>query len=227
MGAWALAFGCAVGWGSFVMPGNTFLPIAGPLGTVLGIGIGAVIMLIIAANYHFLMNKFPEAGGAYAYTKHIHGYDHGFLNAWFLILTYVAIIWANATALPLIGRNLLGSFFQVGFHYQIAGFDVYLGEVLLAVAALIAFGTRYVCLAAPAISVIFPACYYWRTGLLVCALVLLVPAVPIFARHWENFVRIREGTEMRTSFIWNKEGELKRIGMWNDKTVSQLGRRGK
>ena len=136
MGAWALAFGCAVGWGSFVMPGNTFLPIAGPLGTVLGIGIGAVIMLIIAANYHFLMNKFPEAGGAYAFTKHIYGYDHGFLNAWFLILTYVAIIWANATALPLIGRNLLGSFFQVGFHYQIAGFDVYLGEVLLAVAAL-------------------------------------------------------------------------------------------
>ena len=136
MGAWALAFGCAVGWGSFVMPGNTFLPIAGPLGTVLGIGIGAVIMLLIAANYHFLMGKYPEAGGAYAYTKHIFGYDHGFLNAWFLILTYVAIIWANATALPLIGRNLFGSLFQVGFHYEIAGFHVYLGEVLLAAAAL-------------------------------------------------------------------------------------------
>ena len=136
LGAWALAFGCAVGWGSFVMPGNTFLPIAGPIGTVLGIGIGAVIMLLLAANYHFLMNKYPEAGGAYAYTKYIFGYDHGLLNAWFLILTYVAIIWANATALPLIGRNLLGSFFQVGLHYQIAGFDVYMGEVLLAVAAL-------------------------------------------------------------------------------------------
>ena len=136
LGAWALAFGCAVGWGSFVMPGNTFLPIAGPIGTVLGIGIGAVIMVIIAANYHFLMNKYPEAGGAYAYTKNIFGYDHGFLNAWFLILTYVAVIWANATALPLIGRNLLGGVFQVGFHYQIAGFDVYMGEVLMAVAAL-------------------------------------------------------------------------------------------
>ena len=99
--------------------------------------------------------------------------------------------------------------------------------LLLAVAVLIAFGTRYVCLAAPAISLIFPACYYWRTGLLACALVLLIPAVPIFARHWENFVRIREGTEMRTSFIWNKEGELKRIGKWNEKTVAQLDRRGK
>ena len=135
-GAWALAFGCAVGWGSFVMPGNTFLPIAGPVGTVLGIGTGAVIMLLLAANYHFLMNKYSEAGGAYAYTKNIFGYDHGFLNAWFLILTYVAIIWANATALPLIGRNLLGSFFQVGFLYEIAGFQIYAGELLLAAAAL-------------------------------------------------------------------------------------------
>ncbi len=137
IGAWALAFGCAVGWGSFVMPGTTFLPIAGPVGTLLGIGAGAVIMLIIAANYHFLMNKYPEAGGTYAYTKYIFGYDHGFLNGWFLILTYVAIIWANATALPLIGRNLLGSAFQVGWHYEIAGFHVYMGEVLLAEAALV------------------------------------------------------------------------------------------
>ena len=71
LGLWALSFGCAVGWGAFAMPGNTFLPIAGPLGTVLGIGIGAAIMLLLAANYYFLMNKYPEAGGAYAYTKHI------------------------------------------------------------------------------------------------------------------------------------------------------------
>ena len=33
VGAWALAFGCSVGWGSFVMPGTTFLPLAGPIGT--------------------------------------------------------------------------------------------------------------------------------------------------------------------------------------------------
>ncbi len=119
------------------MPGTTFLPIAGPLGTVIGIAVGAVIMLIIGANYHFLISEYPEAGGAYAFTKHIFGYDHAFLNGWFLILTYVAIIWANATALPLIARNLLGGVFQVGFHYEIAGFHVYLGELLLAIAALV------------------------------------------------------------------------------------------
>ena len=41
LGAWALAFGCAVGSDAFVMPWNDFLPKAGPLGTVLGICIGS------------------------------------------------------------------------------------------------------------------------------------------------------------------------------------------
>ena len=47
---WALSFGCAVGWGAFVMPGTTFLPIAGPLGTILGLFIGALLMFEIGIN---------------------------------------------------------------------------------------------------------------------------------------------------------------------------------
>ena len=137
VGAWALAFGCSVGWGSFVMPGSTFLPLAGPVGSAVGLGLGAVVMLIIAANYHYLMNRFPDGGGTYTYTKKAFGYDHGFLSAWFLILTYVAIIWANATALPLIVRTLLGNAFQFGFHYEIAGYHVYMGELILSVGSLI------------------------------------------------------------------------------------------
>ena len=138
LGAWALAFGCSVGWGAFVMPGTTFLPIAGPMGTALGITLGALVMFIIAKNYHYLINVYPDGGGAYTYTKKCFGYDHGFLASWFLIITYVAVIWANATALPLIARALLGSTFQFGFHYRIAGFDVYFGELLLVISALTA-----------------------------------------------------------------------------------------
>ena len=136
LGAWALAFGCSVGWGSFVMPGTTFLPVAGPAGTAIGLGIGAAVMLVLALNYHYLMNRFPDGGGTYTYTKKCFGYDHGFINAWFLILTYIAIIWANASALPLIARTVLGSTFQFGFDYEIAGFHVYMGEILLAVGAM-------------------------------------------------------------------------------------------
>ncbi len=137
LGAWALAFGCSVGWGSFIMPGTTFLPVAGPVGSAVGLGLGAAVMLVIAANYHFLMNRCPEMGGTYAYTRRSFGYDHGFLAAWFVGLTYCAIIWANASALPLIFRTLFGDALQFGFHYVIAGYHVYMGEVLLAVLALV------------------------------------------------------------------------------------------
>ncbi|MCR4576276.1 MAG: hypothetical protein K5787_21165 [Lentisphaeria bacterium] len=39
LGVWSLALGCAVGWGAFVMPGTTFLPIAGPLGTAIDMAV--------------------------------------------------------------------------------------------------------------------------------------------------------------------------------------------
>lgn len=33
---WGLALGAIVGWGCFVLPGNAFLPKAGPLGMAIG-----------------------------------------------------------------------------------------------------------------------------------------------------------------------------------------------
>ena len=137
LGVWALSFGCAVGWGAFVMPGTTFLPNAGTLGTALGIGLGALVMLIIGMNYHYLLQRSPDAGGTMSYTIKSFGYDHGFLSAWFLVLVYVAIIWANATALALITRRLFGSALQFGIHYPVSGFDVWGGEILLSVAAIV------------------------------------------------------------------------------------------
>ena len=100
-GAISLAFGCAVGWGAFIMPGTAFLPVAGPLGTLIGLAVGAAVMFIVGRNYHYMIQKIPEAGGAYGYVKKICGGDHGYICGWFLILTYVAIAWANATALVL------------------------------------------------------------------------------------------------------------------------------
>lgn len=99
--------------------------------------------------------------------------------------------------------------------------------ILLVTAVVIAFATRYVCFVAPTVSIVFPACYYWQTGFLAGALILLIPAAPILWKHWENFVRIREGTELRMSFLWNREAELKRTGRWNETVKEQLDSRGK
>ncbi len=133
LAAWALAFGSAVGWGAFVMPGTTFLPIAGPWGAVIGLVAGAAIMFIIGWCYCFLMKRYPDAGGSYTIAAKVLGNDHAFLCAWMLMLTYAAVIWANSTALSLIMRCLFGDVFCFGFSYQIAGYTVYTGEVLLSV----------------------------------------------------------------------------------------------
>lgn len=133
LAVWALAFGSAVGWGAFVMPGTTFLPIAGPWGSVIGLITGAAVMFIIGWCYCFLMKRYPDAGGSYTIAARVIGNDHGFLCAWMLLLTYAAIIWANSTALSLIMRCLFGNIFCFGISYQIAGYTVYTGEVLLSV----------------------------------------------------------------------------------------------
>ena len=44
---WAIAFGCSIGWGAFVMPGTTFLPIAGPAGTLAAMVLSTALMLVI------------------------------------------------------------------------------------------------------------------------------------------------------------------------------------
>ena len=132
--AWALSFGCTVGWGAFIMPGTTFLPVSGPLGIILGLFFGAAIMMLIGINYSKLMKRHPDAGGSYSFTKKILGGDHGFLCGWILILTYIAVAWANATALSLIVRCLFGDLFCFGFSYQFASYTVYAGEVLLSLA---------------------------------------------------------------------------------------------
>lgn len=136
---WSLALGCIIGWGAFVMPGNTFLGNAGPLGTAAAMGIASLAMIILSFNYHFMINKYPVAGGGFAYTKRAFGQNQAFWCSWFLGLSYLAIVPLNGTALALIGRNLLNNVFQFGFHYNVAGYDIYLGEILLAAAALVFF----------------------------------------------------------------------------------------
>lgn len=136
-GAWAVTLGTSIGWGSLVVTSNTYLLQAGPFGSAIGTILGAIIMLVIGRNYHYMINCYPDAGGAYAYSKHAFSYDHGFITGWFLALTYLAVFWANASSLPLFARYFLGDIFRFGFHYTVFGYEVYFGEALLSIVAII------------------------------------------------------------------------------------------
>lgn len=134
---WGLALGAIIGWGCFVLPGTAFLPKAGPAGTAAGMLIGALMIIVIAISYGYLINKFPLSGGEFIYTKEAIGKRNAFVCGWAMILAYWSLIPLNATALALISRYLFPGIVQQGLLYQIAGWDVYAGEVVLASAAII------------------------------------------------------------------------------------------
>lgn len=141
---WAMAFGCMVGWGVFAMPGTTFLPVAGPAGTMIAMFIGMVIMLIIARNISYLMGRTSITGGIYTYTKEAFGRDHAFISSWFLCLSYLTIVFLNGTALFIIVRTLLGEKAQRGMSYTVAGNTVYLKETLISVLVLAGVGLLFI-----------------------------------------------------------------------------------
>lgn len=141
MNVWAIAFGCIIGWGSFINPGKKFLPTSGVAGTTVALFAGALIMIIIAFSYAYMVPKFPKAGGEFTFTKECFGKRAAYLCGWFLVAAYLTNVPMNSTALGLIVDGLDGdaNILQFGFSYTIAGFKVHLGEIIFAMAILILF----------------------------------------------------------------------------------------
>ena len=139
---WAIAFGCIIGWGSFINPGKKFLPNSGVEGTALAMLLGALVMIIIAFGYAYMVPRDPEAGGEFSFARKCFGKKTAYVCGWFLVAAYLTNVPMNSTAIGLIVDGLDGpsDILKWGFHYQIAGFDVWCGEVLLAMGILILFG---------------------------------------------------------------------------------------
>ena len=136
----ALALGCIVGWGCFVLPGISFLPNAGPLATLIAFAIGGLVMSVVALSYSHMIEHYPVAGGEFAYAYAGFGPTAAFICGWALVLGYLSIVAINASAIALLGRFLMPGVFEFGYLYTIAGWDVYLGEVLLMSGAVLLFG---------------------------------------------------------------------------------------
>jgi amino acid transporter len=135
----ALAVGCIIGFGCFVLPGD-FLVTAGPLGATLGVLLGGAAMLIIARSYGVMVQAFPVAGAEFAYAYHACGRYHAYVCGWFLALGYLSIVPLNATALGVLGTFVAPQLFARGYLYTVAGFDVFGGELLLASTAIVGIG---------------------------------------------------------------------------------------
>lgn len=111
-------------------------------GTAIAMVFGALVMIIIAFSYAYMVPKCPKAGGEFTFNKSCFGKSAAFLCGWFLVVAYLTNVPMNSTAIGLIVDGLDGpaDILKFGFHYSIAGFDIYMGEMLLATAILVLLG---------------------------------------------------------------------------------------
>ena len=195
---WGLALGAIIGWGCFVLPGTAFLPKAGPGGTAVGMLIGALLIIVIAVSYGYLIRKYPISGGEFIYAKEAFGKRNAFVCGWAMILAYWSLIPLNATALAMISRYLFPGIVQQGLLYEIAGWEVYAGEVVLASAAIILMalinirGIKQAAWMQTAIAMALVGCILVVTFLVFCISDWsnLSPAFPDGRRWWKGVFSI-------------------------------------
>lgn len=135
----SLALGAIIGWGSFTLPGTKFLPESGVINTAIGLILGGLAVAFIQKGYHVMLINHCEDGGEFSYTYEHMGRLHGFVAGWSLILCYISIVPLNATAFVLVLKRLFGSAIEKVYLYDVAGYPVYLSEVLIASFILIVF----------------------------------------------------------------------------------------
>ena len=118
---------------------DNFLPKAGP-SAIIGLLLGGCVMAIISLSYGYCIKKYPLSGGEFVYADASFGKKHAFACGWMIVLGYWSLIPLNSTAIGMITRYIFPGVFQFGHMYTIAGWDVYLGEVLLSSAFIIVLG---------------------------------------------------------------------------------------
>lgn len=135
---WAIAYGSCIGWGAFILPGD-WIKQSGPIASSIGIVIGALLMILIAVSYGALVERFPVSGGAFAFSYLSFGRYVSFFSSWFLTFGYVCVVALNATAFSLLIKFLLPNILNNGRLYTIAGWDVYITEIVIATVLLLVF----------------------------------------------------------------------------------------
>lgn len=128
----SLALGSIIGWGSFTLPGTKFLHESGVINTAIGLILGGLAVVFIQKGYQVMLQNNLEDGGEFSYTFKNMGRLNGFIVGWSLILCYLSLVPLNATAFVLVIKRLFGSSVEKNYLYSVAGYPVYLSEVLIA-----------------------------------------------------------------------------------------------
>jgi amino acid transporter len=96
-------------------------------------------MALIGVSTGFLVRAYPVTGGAFTYAYLGFGRRHAFVCGWFLIMGYAAIVALNASAMGLMIKFLFPQVVETGYLYSIAGWQVYIVQILIVSAVLLLY----------------------------------------------------------------------------------------
>lgn len=80
--------------------------------------------------------------------------------------------------------------------------------IALLSAAILAFTIDFICVVPLSASIVLPVLYGFAKQDIIGMLILLCVGGIIIWRHKENLIRIKNGSEMHLSYIWNKDKEI-------------------
>lgn len=128
-----IAFGAMIGWG-WVISSGQWIETGGAIGTVLGFALGGFMIYLVGLTYAELTTAMPRSGGAQNFSYAAFGSIGSFICTWTLALSYIGVVCFEACSFATIMQYVIPDFLQ-GYLYTIAGYDVYLSWVVVAILA--------------------------------------------------------------------------------------------
>src|SRR5450755_4927031 len=128
----ALGFGTMIGTGWVVLM-DDWLGRGGPLGAMLGFGIGGLVLLPVGYIYGQWVRRLPDAAGEAAYTALVFPPVVSYFTGWMMLLAYFIVCPWEAVAVGKLAAYLFPSLNSIEL-YRIAGHPVFLPRLLLGLA---------------------------------------------------------------------------------------------
>lgn len=133
----SLSFGSIVGVGWIVLLGQ-WLQAGGPLGAIIGFGLGGAMMGLIGLCYAEAAGMYPVSGGEMAYGYAAFGPGAGFVAGWALVLMYIGAVSYVCLSMAWIVDVLVPGLRGPAL-YAILGGTIHLGSLLVAATTLATF----------------------------------------------------------------------------------------
>ena len=128
-----VAFGAMIGWGWVVSSGQ-WIQTGGAIGTAIAFCIGGLMVYLVGLTYAELTTAMPKVGGEQNFSYAAFGANGSYICIWALLLSYIGVVCFESCSFATIMQFLIPGFLQ-GYLYTVAGYDVYLSWVAVAIIA--------------------------------------------------------------------------------------------